>query len=136
MNAIQFKLTNGDEILCEVIQEPIDDEINLIVRNAMKIITIDRHEEGYRFYSFRPWMVYQDREDHLQLINYTHIVGEAKPHKQLYDQYKLAIEQERKLTSGRDGDDSTEDDRQKFYESLEEAELDNVIKFKDKDKLH
>ena len=95
MNLIQFKLTNGEELVCEVVQEPDDDDINLVIRNALKIITLEDRETGTRIYSFRPWMVYQDYPDLLQLLNINHILGEAKPNKVLATQFYQALQQEK-----------------------------------------
>lgn len=101
MSQIQFKLSNGDEIICQVIDEPEGEDINIVVRHAMKIITEDK-DNGYRYYSFRPWMVYQDHKDFMQLINYTHIVGEAKPSPLLLEQYNKAVQIEQENASTRE----------------------------------
>lgn len=47
----QFKLSNGDELIAEIVDEPNqDDEVNLVVRDAMQISRVDDREEGYRYY--------------------------------------------------------------------------------------
>ena len=91
----QFRLSNGDEIIAEVIQEPEGDEINIVISNHLMIIRAENIEEGFRYYSFRPWMSYQLNNDYLQLLNYGHIVGEARPDKALLHQYKKAIVMEK-----------------------------------------
>ena len=141
----QFRLANGDEILCEVMEEPKEDDYNIVVRNAMKVITVDRHDNGFRYYTFRPWMVYQDRADMLQLLNYSHIVGEAKPNKLLDDQYKIALKNETKLVEARDEEHDEKYDKirerlEKIFEEEDmpnDEELSNVFYLNtDKDKLH
>lgn len=101
MSIIQFKLTSGDEIICEVLQEPEGEDPNLVVRNAMKIYTFE-NPEGTRFYSFRPWMTYQDSKECMQLLNYAHIVGEAKPAEALVIQYQAAAAIENTKAEERD----------------------------------
>ena len=67
----QFKLSNGDELIAEIVDEPNqDDEVNLVVRDAMQISRVDDREEGYRYYMFKPWMTYQIKEGYFQLLNY------------------------------------------------------------------
>ena len=57
--------------------------------------------EGYRYYGFRPWMVFQNKSEQLQLINFTQIAGEAKPDKTLLAHYLKAIaEEEQRETPG------------------------------------
>jgi len=60
----------------------------------MLIVTINNPQTGSRIYSFRPWMVYQDQEDYMQLLNTNHILGEAKPDVVLADQYFRAVKSE------------------------------------------
>ena len=57
MNEIKhFKLTNGEEIVCDVIEWPdVDgDSPDIVVRNAFKIITSGlSHQDNIRYYQFR-----------------------------------------------------------------------------------
>ena len=94
MNYVQFRLSNGDEIVAQVLQEPENDDVNIVVRNAMMVIRSENITEGFRYYSFRPWMSFQLNDDYMQLLNYAHIVGEATPDKILLTQYKRAIRRE------------------------------------------
>ena len=99
MNILQLKLVNGEEVMCEVVAEPEDEDVNLVVRNSMKIVQIEDNKAGFRMYSFRPWMIYQDNPDMYQLININHICGEAKPHKMLVAQFYNALKNEQENTS-------------------------------------
>ena len=67
----QFKLSNGDEIIAKVIQEPEGDDINLVVKDAMMIVRSEEVDMGYRYYSLRPWMSFQLNTDYFQLLNYS-----------------------------------------------------------------
>ena len=61
MNAIkQFKLTNDDEIICEVVQWDSEEESTMIIRGAMRIVTMEDFSRGVRLYAFRP-------------VSYTHL---------------------------------------------------------------
>ena len=100
---IHFKLTSGEEVLCEIVSEPEGEDMYVVVRNAMKVSCQEHmvNGEGYRYYGFRPWMVFQNKSDQLQLINFTQIAGEAKPDKTLLAHYLKAIaEEEQRETPG------------------------------------
>ena len=59
----QLILSNGQELLCEVMQWPdldVDDSEVMIIRKAAKIIIQENFKEGTRWFTFRPFMTYQD----------------------------------------------------------------------------
>lgn len=89
----QFKLTTGEEIVCEVIEWPSDDEEgsnDLVVRRALKILAYESSIGGPRVFMFRPWMVLQTDADQLQTIPDFQIVGEANPSPRMVEQYLIA----------------------------------------------
>lgn len=142
MNHTQFRLSNGDEIIAQVVQEPEGDDVNIVVRNAMMITRTENLETGYRYYSFRPWMSFQLNDEYLQLLNYSHIVGEAKPSKVLLEQYLKSIEsqaEEGDISSPYDSDDAIT--IQRILHKLQQADnadsdSNNVVPLFNKDKLH
>lgn len=135
----QFKLSNGDEIIVNVIQEPEGEDINIVIKDAMMIVRSEEVDSGFRYYSLRPWMSFQLNSDYFQLLNYSHIVGEAKPDKQLVIQYEKAIENEMGPT--REDDEQEIEMLKSLYRNAtdEEEDLDaedNIVPLFDKDKLH
>jgi hypothetical protein len=96
MEIKQFKLSSGEEIVCEVIEWPdVDEDVaEIVVRNIYKIIAIDQTVSGNRYYTFKPWMVFQDEPDMFQTININHVVGEANPSQKLLEQYFTMIKGE------------------------------------------
>jgi hypothetical protein len=148
MTYTQFRLSNGDEIVAQVVQEPSNDEdMYIVVRNAMMVVRSENIKEGFRYYSFRPWMSFQLNEEYFQLLNYNHIIGEAKPDKLLLEQYYRAIASEQddeKLSADSDGAEIKQ--MRRMIANLravtnESTEYDsdtgdNVISLFDKGKLH
>lgn len=135
----QFKLSNGDEIIVNVIQEPEGEDINIVIKDAMMIVRSEEVDSGFRYYSLRPWMSFQLNSDYFQLLNYSHIIGEAKPDKQLVIQYEKAIENEMGPT--REDDEQEIEMLKSLYRNAtdEEEDLDaedNIVPLFDKDKLH
>tara|TARA_R110000868_G_scaffold67271_2_gene199812 strand:- start:335 stop:763 length:429 start_codon:yes stop_codon:yes gene_type:complete len=142
MNEIKhFKLSNGDEIVCDVIEWPdVDgDSPDVVVRNVFKIVVAGTKGNGIRYYQFRPWMVYQDEPGMFQVINCNHIIGEANPPNQLIEQYWKIIE----------ADEVTDEDIQKklseYIDNLKDSltgdsdqpHMDSkILKFPGKSRLH
>ena len=50
----QFKLSNGDEIIVNVLQEPEGEDINIVIKDAMMIVRSEEVDSGFRYYSLRP----------------------------------------------------------------------------------
>lgn len=92
----QFKLASGEEIVCEVIQWNNEEELELVVRKAMKLV-MGEMETGVRYYSFRPWMVYQENPDDLLVLNGNHVIGIAQPPVSLIAQYDEAVDDMAKM---------------------------------------
>lgn len=94
MNLKQFKLTNDDEIICEVVeyrdQDP-DDEGAILIRKVLKINTAEDFENNIRYYSFRPWVSFQDDPAELSVLNVGHIIGETLPSNTLAVHYAAAV---------------------------------------------
>lgn len=89
----QFKLSSGEEIICDVVEWPDaeNEEVDLVVRNVFKIVSIDQTINGDRYYTFKPWMSFQDGDEMYQLINHGHVIGEANPSEKLLDHYITAV---------------------------------------------
>lgn len=138
MSYTQFKLSSGEEIIAEVIDEPEGDDYNIVIRRAMIIHKVE-DKQNIRYYSFRPWMTYQLDKDYLQLLNYNHIIGEAKPDELLLEQYMKALGFETK------GDDVVARDAEELKALIKmvksgmhdgDSADNNVISLFDRDKLH
>lgn len=135
----QFKLANGDEIIAKIVGEPQDEEdVNLVVQDAFELVRVDRLEDGYRYYIFKPWMTYQNKDGYFQLLNYVHIIGEAKPDAILMEQYRQAVKSEREYHDRqREELDSRYDELMAKLEELTgDSDDDNVIAFNPRDKMH
>lgn len=134
----QFKLTNGDEIVAQIVQEPEGEDYNIVVKNVMMVVRSEHLREGFRYYSFRPWMSFQLNDDYFQLLNFNQIIGEAKPSKVLLDQYFKAIESEAAVETGNDEEELTNIRRivANMNNDLLDSDEDNVISLFDKDKMH
>jgi len=151
----QFKLTNDDEIICEVLHWD-DDEGTIIIRGALRIINVEDFSRGARFYAFRPWMVFQDNPEELSTINPGHIIAECTPSAEILKHYASSLLQikEQLRTKKKKKDVPLEDVVSKMDEMDEEefeqymdmmlSEIDtndsdmpeNVIKFKPKNTVH
>ena len=145
----QFKLSNGEELVVEVVDwpDPKEEEWQIIAKNAMKVVSYEDPREGFRYYAFRPWIIYS-KNDTLITISDAHIVGEAIPSKEVKDQYYKALKLEEDMENAtknvKDKKKSAVDILNDFADKLASSKLvidkdssgpDNVINFP-KDKLH
>lgn len=158
MNLKQLKLTNDDEIICEVIDvEDVDGEV--VIRKVLKLMCIDDFERNVRYYSFKPWMSFTDDIEGLQTLNAGHIVGQMNPSKTLAAHYAHAVKEvERGMKTSKtlnldevlkdlDVDELTEEDmdeylKMKFSSSEEEflkrddSSDPKIIQFRPKNTIH
>ena len=72
----QFKLTNGDEIVCEVYKW--EDEI-LLVRKALMIVSKDDAESQMRYYTFKPWIMMATNMEEIHFLSKSQIISESTP---------------------------------------------------------
>lgn len=133
----QFKLSNGDEIVCDVVEWPDYDQdvSDIVIRNAFQLIGYGPNKEGVRYYQFKPWMVYQDDPTFVQVLNNNHIIAEANPPEELIEQF-IRILQEN--ASPEDVKDYADKKLEEYIDKLEaqslkdEKEEPNIIPFKPK----
>lgn len=123
---LQFKLDNSEEIICEVIQWPDEDNPVYIIRNCVLVMPIDLGEfsdhvsEGRPVsdYLFKPWMMYQDSPKDLQTLSSDKISAAAKPPKELIMNY-LEMVQNMNFYS---------QERKRYYKQVEQKELEELEK--------
>jgi hypothetical protein len=148
----QFKLTNDDEIICEVLEWDTEENSAMIMRAPLRLIQGEDVEKGIRFFAFRPWMGFADNPELLHTVNASHIIGEVTPSESLLKHYASTIEKLLKFQSIKktdlDMDAMGELDEEELEEYIQyhlnkreeepEEELgENVVRFKKpKDTMH
>lgn len=111
----QVRLSDGSEIICELIEEY---EQEIIVRIPLKIVKIDlSHEKS--IYTFKPYMTYTEFTDNFIALNFDHVIAIANPHKEILKQYVRAIKKIEKLREEDDIPYSTEEEAiKKVFDSV------------------
>jgi hypothetical protein len=127
----QLKLSNGDEIICEVVEWNSEDTDVILVKHAFIIVTVENVAAGMRYFTFRPWMTYSDDPSKLMNINASMIVGECVPTGLLFNNYKLTIENAYKEsdTSDKDTLDKLYEDAMNLLSDVDSAETQNTKNF-------
>jgi hypothetical protein len=121
----QFKLTNGDEMVCELIDA--DEEIaDIIVRRAMKIVTTDDLEDNVRYYTLKPWISFQDDSTDLVSLNSVHIISESTPSATMMEHYSKALADVDKYNAIKAAGVSINDIHDKMLE-LSEEEMEQFL---------
>ena len=117
MTIKQFKLTNNEEIICEVVEwNTGDDAGDILVKQALRVITVEDYQRGWRFFAFRPWMTFQDDPASLQIINSSHIIVTTNPSNNILKHYKTC------LTSIIDDLKSNKSNTKKAYANFDEIQ--------------
>ena len=92
MNKVkQFKLTNNDEIVCEVHQWNDEECDDIIIKKALKIVSVEDYARGIRFFALRPWMSFQDDPDFLHSLNAAHIIVTSAPTKSMLKYHNTCL---------------------------------------------
>ena len=123
-NVKQFILTNGQEIVCDVIEWAEENFSEIVVRNCMEIVWMHSNEQ--RIYMFKPWMHYQELTEDLIIINSDHIISTAEPTEYLVYQYDVAVKD-----MNESGDDRREEysyERKRKYQKLADYLLELTTK--------
>ena len=128
-NIKQFKLSNGDEIVCEIYQWPDEEFEEIIATKIMLLRFVDNFMTSSRYYALRPWMAFYNDIDLLYSLNTYHIVGEVNPSndlKKLY--YKSIAVLEKQLKEGNNQrliirsdsleDETEEDEEERLMEEM------------------
>lgn len=140
-NVRQFKLSSGEELICEVVEWNANDEDleEIVVRNMYNIISVDGDEPGSRYYTFRPFLCLQNSESIFQTLNPFHIVATAIPTINIIEQFESTVELNNMTYDELKKEINETVKRIKKKLNLndnDEEEANKIIKFVPKDKLH
>lgn len=133
----QFVMSNGDEIICEVMDWNTKSDPNIVVRRVYMFDIADDHLRGVRYFGIKPWMMFQSGDDIFNTINSIHIMSSGNPHPNMLKQYQDAIKKT-EMTE----DELAEDLKSRLAELGVNINMDsthdNIVPFHrvDKDKLH
>lgn len=123
----QFKLNNGEEIVCEILEYADDEYYDLLIRRAFEIKCI-MGPDYTRYYAMKPWMTTAEGKDNFISLNAASIIGEVNPSEPVMKHYQNAV---------RESEMSNEEiarkmmDQVKKYESEleEDTPSSNIISF-------
>lgn len=128
-----IKLSTGEEVLCEIIEE---DEYDLVIRRALKLQT-DIDEEGTRYHSFRTYMTYQDDPEVYVIMKSIHVVSVTYPSPTMMKQYLYSISEVEKNRMMADEEEgmTSEDIYDRVLNSMgRDSSNSNVLQFPDPEK--
>lgn len=141
----QFKLSSGDELLCEVLEWDDSENAEIILRHVFEIRKWENDQLNARYYQLRPYMAFQMGSHLVQSLNSDQILMSALPTSEMVEQYQIAIKNNE---TSEEELDTKLDDRFKQLKSIldqiEESSVamnndssgPNVITFPSNRKLH
>jgi hypothetical protein len=121
----QMVLSNGEEIIAEVVEWPEQPTGSAVLRNPISIVVQEDYDEGTRMFNVRPFMSFQQTNNPICTLNLQHVITMAIPSAVIgnhYTSFIAAMKAEQEAAIEEDDDDDFTPD-------------DNVIKF-DIKKLH
>ena len=130
MNLKQIKLSNDDEIICEVVQAPTPTDPDIIIRKALKLLCVEDHERNLRYYSFKPFMSFVDNIDTLHSLNTNHVITQLSPSTGLALHYATACKEVEKSMENKTTLSLDEVLGEIDLYDLSEDELDNYLRAK------
>ena len=86
----QFKLNNGEEIVCEILEYADDEYYDLLIRRAFEIKCI-MGPDYTRYYAMKPWMTTAEGKDNFISLNAASIIGEVNPSEPVMKHYQNAV---------------------------------------------
>lgn len=127
-DVVQLKMSNGSELVCEVMDWPDDITNQMIVRNALSIVNVEL-DDNERIYMFVPWIHFNEGEKDYIIINCDHIIATGKPNTYLYDQFKVAVHETNQANKKRE-----EEHKKKKEQGLKELEgaIDRILNKEEK----
>lgn len=128
----QMKLLGGEEILCDLVDVQYDEEEGeaFVIRAAYSLISQEDFENGFRYYTFRPFMMHVYDPSHILLLNSASVICMTNPHENVIEQYIKHIEAFRKEQREKESS-SAEDFLEKMAREDEEKD-ERIVKFKPK----
>ena len=110
-NYRQMKLVSGEEIICEVVFWPDDNDEEgdqtMVIRRAAELQCHEDLDQQIRWYVFRPYMMYISEKDQYITINGNSITSITRPHDAMMKQYKehsKLLKQEQQIFKALDSD--------------------------------
>lgn len=92
MDLRQFKLTNNEEIICEVVEWNDEETDTIVIRKALQIHALDDTDVSMRYYTYKPWIMMNTDPDALHIINSAHIISESTPTKFALEYFNEVID--------------------------------------------
>ena len=126
----QMKLLGGEEILCDLVDVQYTEEEGeaFVIRAAYSLISQEDFENGFRYYTFRPFMMHIYDPSHILLLNSASVICMTNPSEAVIEQYIKHIEGFRKEMREKD---KTDDFLDKMTEEDDKKD-DRIVKFKPK----
>lgn len=85
----QLKLVTGEEVICEVLDET---PVSIAIRNAFTLYEKET-SDGYKYFTFRTFMTYQDTPLSVMLLMSDKVMAMAIPSDDMRQQYQIAMDE-------------------------------------------
>lgn len=115
-NLAQIRLSNGSELVCEIMEYAEDDRKEMIARNVMSIV-LGEYGDGERVYMFKPWIHYLESPMEYTMINSEHVISINRPNYMLVTEYYRAVKEMHIMYK----------EREEFFEAEQMTKLNKLV---------
>ena len=131
-NVKQMKLFGGEEILCDLVDIQYTEEEGdvFVIRAAYSLISQEDFENGFRYYTFKPFMMHVYDPAHILILNADSVICMTDPHERVIEQYIKHMEGFQSDYPEKESS-QTEDFLDKMTDEDDDKD-DRIIKFKPK----
>ena len=123
MEIKHFKLTNGEEVICEVVEWDNEETRDIVIRKALRIEPKQKSADddvSYKYYTFHPWMAMQNSINELQTLNSDHVISVAAPSSVAMEYFDGVVEEVSALSEAPEIYDAAEEI---LYDSSYDGEI-------------
>lgn len=113
---VQFKLVSGEEIACEVIDFPSDEDNDFTIKNALILLRNSTNPTEPQ-YLFKPWIAMMESDKDYISLSSDKVIALCEPTDPFRKEYTVAKTQLHSISKM----------RQSYYEALDNDYIQNIV---------
>lgn len=113
---IQFKLVSGEEIACEVVDFPSEEDNDFTIKNALILLRNSTNPTESQ-HLFKPWIAMMESDDDYISLSSDKVVALCEPTRSFRKEYAVAKSQLHSISKM----------RQSYYDALSNDYIQNIV---------
>jgi hypothetical protein len=113
---IQFKLVSGEEIACEVVDFPSEEDNDFTIKNALILLRNSTNPTEPQ-YLFKPWIAMMESDEDYISLSSDKVIALCEPTRSFHKEYTVAKSQLHSISKM----------RQSYYDALDNEYIQNIV---------